>query len=54
MGCAGAAAASVEVNLFEPFGVEALGPWGPSTRFFYRYISKRLINSSRDSAGLLE
>ena len=65
MGCAGAAAASAETlkrrkysNLvgdyvFEPFGVETLGPWGPSTRFFYREISKRLIDASRDQkAGL--
>ena len=63
--CAGAAAASAETtkrrkynNLignysFEPFGVETLGPWGPSSRLLYKDIAKRLVDASRDQrAGL--
>jgi len=64
-GCAGAAAAGAEnlkrrkyFNLigsymFEPFGVETLGPWGPSAHLVFRDIAKRLVDSSRDQrAGL--
>ena len=39
--------------MFEPFGVEALGPWGPSAHLVFRDIAKRLVDSSRDQrAGL--
>ncbi|KAJ8727191.1 hypothetical protein PYW08_015588 [Mythimna loreyi] len=64
-GCAGAAAASAEnlkrrkynnligSYMFEPFGVETLGPWGPSAHRVVRDISKQLVDSSRDQrAGL--
>ncbi|KAJ8709874.1 hypothetical protein PYW08_000071 [Mythimna loreyi] len=64
-GCAGAAAASAEnlkrrkynnligSYMFEPFGVETLGPWGPSAHRVVRDISKHLVDSSRDQrAGL--
>ncbi|PZC73418.1 hypothetical protein B5X24_HaOG209551 [Helicoverpa armigera] len=63
--CVGAAAAAAEnlkrhkyVNLtgnciFEPFGVETLGPWGPSAHRLFREIRKRLVESTRDQrAGL--
>lgn len=37
----------------KPFGVETLDPCGPSTRFFFKEILKRLIDTSRDPwAGL--
>ena len=38
--------------VFEPFGVETLGPWGPSAHLVFRDISKRLVDASRDLAGL--
>lgn len=39
--------------LFEAFGVETLGPWGPSARRLYRDLSARLIDTSGDQrAGL--
>ncbi|XP_061717664.1 uncharacterized protein LOC133525431 [Cydia pomonella] len=62
---AGAAASSAEslkrrkyVNLgssyiFAAFGVETLGPWGPSARRLYKELAKRLIEASGDQrAGL--
>ena len=60
MSQAGAAAAAAEslkrrkyTNLignyvFEPFGVETLGAWGPSARMLYKDIAKRLIDATRD------
>ena len=58
--CAGAAAAAAE-NLkrrkystltgnymFEPFGVETLGPWGPCAHNLFKDLSKRLVDTSRD------
>ncbi|CAH1639389.1 unnamed protein product [Spodoptera littoralis] len=64
-GCAGSAAASAEslkrrkyYNLassyiYEPFGVETLGPWGPSALKLFKNILKRLVDTSRDQrAGL--
>ena len=64
-GCAGAAATGAEnlirrkysnligSYMFEPFGVETLGPWGPSAHRIFRDIAKRLVDSSRDQrAGL--
>ena len=59
-GCACAAAASAETlkrrkysnlidnYIFEPFGVETLGSWGPSARSLYKEIAKRLVDASRD------
>ena len=39
--CAGAAAAGAEnLKPFDPFGVETLGPWGPSAHLVFRDISK--------------
>lgn len=62
---AGSAAASAEclkrrkyagisdTYMFEPFGVETLGPWGPSAHLLFRELTKRLLESSRDQkAGL--
>ncbi|KAJ8719299.1 hypothetical protein PYW08_011474 [Mythimna loreyi] len=58
--CAGAAAAAAEnlkrrkyTNLvgsyiFEPFGVETLGSWGPSAHKLFNELSKRLVDTSRD------
>ncbi|PZC80745.1 hypothetical protein B5X24_HaOG213969 [Helicoverpa armigera] len=34
--------------MFEPFGVETLGPWGPSAHLLARDISQRLVDTSRD------
>ena len=34
--------------MFEPFGVETLGPWGPSAHALAKEISKRLVDTSRD------
>ncbi|RVE44793.1 hypothetical protein evm_010545 [Chilo suppressalis] len=57
---AGAAAASAECSkrrkysalnenyIFVPFGVETMGPWGPSARSFFREISKRLTEVTGD------
>ncbi|RVE47192.1 hypothetical protein evm_008160 [Chilo suppressalis] len=57
---AGAAAASAECSkrrkysalnenyIFVPFGVETIGPWGPSARSFFREISKRLAEVTGD------
>ena len=39
--------------MFEPFGVETLGPWGPSAHQVFKDIAKRLVDASRDQrAGL--
>lgn len=58
--CAGAAAAAAEnlkrrkysnlvgSYIFEPFGVETLGPWGPSAHIIFKDLSKRLVDTSRD------
>ena len=58
--CAGAAAAAAEnlkrrkyISLignyiFEPLGVETLGPWGPSAHSLFKEISKRLVDTSID------
>lgn len=57
---AGSAAASAEslkrrkyadvsnTCLFEPFGVETLGPWGPSAHRLFRDLAKRLVEVSGD------
>ncbi|XP_028156297.1 uncharacterized protein LOC114349906 [Ostrinia furnacalis] len=57
---AGTAAASAEslkrrkyvglssTYMFEPFGVETLGPWGPSAHRLYRELAKRLIDCTGD------
>ena len=34
--------------IFEPFGVETLGPWGPSAHSLFKDLSKRLVDTSRD------
>ncbi|XP_063538071.1 uncharacterized protein LOC134747375 [Cydia strobilella] len=34
--------------IFEAFGVETLGPWGPSARRVYKEIAARLIDATRD------
>lgn len=34
--------------LFEPFGVETLGPWGPGAHEIYKDLSKLLIESTGD------
>jgi hypothetical protein len=60
-GAACAAAASAEASkrrkynnlinnnyIFEPFGVETLGSWGPSARSLFKEIAKRLVDASRD------
>ena len=58
--CAGSAAAAAEDlkrrkystlvgnYTFEPFGVETLGPWGPSAHLLYKDIAKRLADTSGD------
>ena len=39
--------------VIEQYGVETLGPWGPSAHLVFRDIAKRLVDSSRDQrAGL--
>ena len=39
--------------MFEPFGVETLGPFGPSAHLIFCEISKRLVDASRvQRAGL--
>ncbi|XP_063618720.1 uncharacterized protein LOC134791601 [Cydia splendana] len=57
---AGAAATTAEQNkrrkyavlgegyIFAPFGVETLGPWGPSAKRLFKEISQRLIDTSGD------
>lgn len=36
-----------------PFGVETLGPWGPSAHSLYKELAKRLVDISNDQkAGL--
>ncbi|XP_063630769.1 cytochrome P450 4C1-like [Cydia splendana] len=57
---AGAAATTAEQNkrrkyavlsegyIFAPFGVETLGPWGPSAKSLFKEISQRLIDTSGD------
>ena len=58
--CAAAAAAAAE-NLkrrkysglvgnyiFEPFGVETLGSWGPNAHILFKDLSRRLVDASRD------
>ncbi|XP_075975622.1 uncharacterized protein LOC142976226 [Anticarsia gemmatalis] len=63
--CSGAAAAAAEslkrrkyANLigdciFEPFGVETMGSWGPSAKKIFFDISRRIISTTRDQrAGL--
>ncbi|XP_063544059.1 gastrula zinc finger protein XlCGF26.1-like [Cydia strobilella] len=37
--------------LFAAFGVETLGPWGPSARRLHKEISARLIEASGDQRG---
>jgi hypothetical protein len=34
--------------MFEPFGVETLGPWGTSALKLFKMISKRLVDASGD------
>ncbi|XP_047998319.1 uncharacterized protein LOC125235776 [Leguminivora glycinivorella] len=34
--------------IFAAFGVETMGPWGPSARCLYKELSKRLIDASGD------
>lgn len=34
--------------MFEPFGVETLGSWGPSARTVFKQQAKQLIAASRD------
>jgi hypothetical protein len=34
--------------IFEPFGVETLGPWGPSAHLLFRGLCKRLVEASHD------
>lgn len=34
--------------IFEPFGVETLGPWGHRAHHLFREISKRLVEATRD------
>jgi hypothetical protein len=36
------------VNIFEPFGVETLGSWGPSVLSLFKEIAKRLVDALRD------
>jgi hypothetical protein len=39
--------------LFEAFGVETLGPWGPSARRLYKDLSARLVDTTGEQrAGL--
>ncbi|XP_047998133.1 uncharacterized protein LOC125235580 [Leguminivora glycinivorella] len=57
---AGAAATTAEQNkrrkyavlgegyIFAPFGVETLGPWGPSAKSLFKEISQRLVDASGD------
>ncbi|XP_041969242.1 uncharacterized protein LOC121726080 [Aricia agestis] len=57
---AGAAAANAETNkrrkyeclgqdfIFLPFGVETLGPWGPSAKVLFKDLSQRLVDKSND------
>ena len=33
---------------FVPFGVETLGPWGPSAHTFFSEIAKRLVDTTGD------
>ena len=37
----------ISIYVYEPFSVETLGPWGPSTYLVFRNISKRSVNDSR-------
>ncbi|XP_061706793.1 uncharacterized protein LOC133517477 [Cydia pomonella] len=58
--CAGRAASAAEdlkrrkyatlgsSYIFEAFGVETLGPWGPSARRLYKYLGSRLIDATGD------
>jgi hypothetical protein len=34
--------------IFEPFGVETLGSWGPGARSLFKEIAQRLVDASRD------
>lgn len=34
--------------IFEPFGVETMGPWGPGAHKIFKYLSKRLVDASGD------
>ena len=39
--------------IFEPFGVETLGPWGPGAHLVFKSLSKRLVDATRDqNAGV--
>lgn len=34
--------------IFEPFGVETLGPWGPGAHRVFKSLSERLVDATRD------
>lgn len=39
--------------MFVPFGVETLGPWGPSAKLLFKDVSKRLVDATCDqNAGI--